>query len=275
MSPTIRFKNREFRHHFAVESYGVRIGVSANTADAIAAAKQCINNTLPLFSVLGRDERVEHRFFYVRNDSRDSLYLNGDTLLAARGRDFVLDTLASKVKLTVAEHSPGRVFVHAGSVSWKGKAIVLPGHSYRGKSTLTAELVRQGAKYMSDEYAIVDERGYIYAYPKKISVRASGGYRQTDRSIASFGGTVETGPVAASLIVVTEFKDNAKWDPKPVTQAAAILKILKHTVPIRRDPQFALSVLARLVKGAGVFTTRRGEAKEAAKKIIQLAETLG
>ena len=40
--------------------------------------------------------------------------------------------------------------LHAAAVAWQGRAIVIPGHSHAGKSTLTAALLRAGAGYLSD-----------------------------------------------------------------------------------------------------------------------------
>jgi hypothetical protein len=35
--------------------------------------------------------------------------------------------------------------------------------SYSGKTTLVSELIRAGATYYSDEYAVIDERGRVHA----------------------------------------------------------------------------------------------------------------
>jgi predicted ATPase len=44
----------------------------------------------------------------------------------------------------VATEAPRRVFVHAGVVGWKGQAILVPGRSYSGKTTLIAALMKAG-----------------------------------------------------------------------------------------------------------------------------------
>src|SRR4051794_10841773 len=44
--------------------------------------------------------------------------------------DEALDTLESEIQIHVAEHARNRVFLHAGVVGWKGKALVLPGRSF-------------------------------------------------------------------------------------------------------------------------------------------------
>ena len=71
----------------------------------------------------------------------------------------------------IAEVARNRVFVHAGVVGWKGRAIVIPGRSYSGKSTLVSELIRAGAAYYSDEYAVFDSRGRVYPFAKPLEMR--------------------------------------------------------------------------------------------------------
>src|SRR6476646_7063652 len=58
-----------------------------------------------------------------------------------------LEALEVDARHTVAALSPQRVFVHAGVVGLRGGAIVIPGASFSGKTTLVAELVRRGASY--------------------------------------------------------------------------------------------------------------------------------
>ena len=53
---------------------------------------------------------------------------------------------------------------HAGVVGWRGRAIVIPGRSHAGKSTLVAELVRRGAVYYCDEFAVLHETGRVHPY---------------------------------------------------------------------------------------------------------------
>src|SRR5262249_9105581 len=52
--------------------------------------------------------------------------------------------------------------VHSGVVAHGGRAILLPGPTSTGKSTLVAELVRRGAAYFSDEYALLDAEGRVH-----------------------------------------------------------------------------------------------------------------
>ena len=66
----------------------------------------------------------------------------------------------------MAAETRERVFVHAGVVGWKGHAIVIPGRSRSGKTTLVAELVKAGAEYYSDEFAVLDAEGRVHPFPE-------------------------------------------------------------------------------------------------------------
>ena len=64
----------------------------------------------------------------------------------------------------VAFRAPDQIFLHAGAVAYLGRMIVLPAAALTGKSTLVAALVRAGATYYSDQFAVVDEQGRVHPY---------------------------------------------------------------------------------------------------------------
>ena len=82
--------------------------------------------------------------------------------------DSVFESLESDMRLSVASGAKRRIFVHAGVVGWKGHAIVIPGRTFSGKSTLVAELLRAGATYYSDELAVLDARGRVHPFQKPL-----------------------------------------------------------------------------------------------------------
>ena len=77
--------------------------------------------------------------------------------------------LAAHAELFVAERAPDHLFVHAGVVGWEGRAIVMPGASFAGKTTLVQAWLEAGATYYSDEFAVLDRAG------QSASVRPSAG----------------------------------------------------------------------------------------------------
>src|SRR6185312_3555780 len=113
-----------------------------------------------------------------------------------------LQAFESKLALHVAAESRTFLFVHAGVVGWRGRAIVLPGRTHAGKSTLVAALVRAGATYYSDEYALVDGDGRVWPYPRPLSLRrARGPVRVRPERL----GRVGRGPLPVGLVVLCRF----------------------------------------------------------------------
>jgi hypothetical protein len=63
---------------------------------------------------------------------------------------------------------PDDLVLHAGAVVDRGRAVLLPGGSNHGKSTLTTALVADGFSYLTDEAAAIAEGLRVRAYPKSI-----------------------------------------------------------------------------------------------------------
>lgn len=61
---------------------------------------------------------------------------------------------------------------HAGVVEKGGRAVVIPGMSGHGKSTLSAGLALSGWRYFSDEFALIDlETREVIPYPRPVSLK--------------------------------------------------------------------------------------------------------
>ena len=72
----------------------------------------------------------------------------------------------------VATRTFTHLILHAAVVARNGKAIVIPGESGQGKSTLCASLVARGWRHLSDEFALLDpETLRITAHPRPISLK--------------------------------------------------------------------------------------------------------
>ena len=182
-----------------------------------------------------------------------------------------LDTLESTLHMGVAVFARRYLFVHAGVVGWKGRAVLLPGRSMTGKSSLVAALVRAGATYYSDEFAVMDHRGRVHPYPKPISVRREGG-RPCKRRAEEEGGKAGTRPLPVGLVAMTEFREGATWRPRKLTPGEAMLALLDNTVLAQYKPDVALPILERTAVGAAAIRSRRGEADELAPVLLQALE---
>ena len=156
--------------------------------------------------------------------------------------DLILDTLESDLQLHVAEQARRRLFVHAGVVGWKGRAIVIPGRSFTGKTTLVAELVRAGASYYSDEYALIDSRGKIHLTLEKELKKLDRfealivddiGYVQQSREEMEVLFTLLPHRYERRSILLTSnliFSDWERIFKDPLTTAAAIDRLVHHSV---------------------------------------------
>ena len=182
--------------------------------------------------------------------------------------------LESEIRQSVAAGAERRTFVHAGVVGWRGRAIVVPGRSRSGKTTLVAELVKAGALYLSDEFAVLDARGRVHPFAKPLSIRGPGGCDRHARSrrAEDLGGTCATRPLPVGLVVLAEHRPGATWRPERLTAGQAVLEMLAHTVPARLRPEASLRALARVVSRATVLKGERGEAGDVATLLLRSLE---
>lgn len=175
--------------------------------------------------------------------------------------------LVDDLHLSVALHADD-VFVHAGVVAWQGAAILVPGRSHTGKSTLVEALVRAGATYCSDEYARVTAEGSIAPYARPIQLRSDSGRRTVD---ATTIGAVAHHPLPPSLVLFTRFVSGASFDPEPVLPAAAALELYDNTVVAEVRPDDATSAAAHIARTATAVRTERPNAEEVAAAVLELA----
>jgi hypothetical protein len=180
----------------------------------------------------------------------------------------VLNAFEGDLQLCVAERAPRRVFIHAGVVGWNGEAILIPGRSFTGKTTLVSELVRAGATYYSDEYAVLDARGRVHPYSRPLGLRGTEDRRQKKYRAEELGGRTGVKPLPVGLIVVSKYKAGAKWRPRPLSPGQGALALLDNTVSIRRQPTVALDAVQQAVSQAPVIKGVRGEAHEVVGSIL-------
>jgi hypothetical protein len=254
-------------------SYGVRVGVRVNKPEALEMIKQylppgwkpstqSVVRRLYSFVVGGHGSRPGVRTFNV-------LYADAARIARSLNVVEVLESLEDDLKLMVAEAARRRVFVHAGVVGWKGKAIVIPGRSFTGKTTLVAELVRQGATYYSDEYAVLDERGCVHPYLRPLSIRDGESGKVQRVMAASLGGKHGTKPLRVGMVVVSNYREGARWRPRKLSAGEGALEMLANTVPARSRPEEAFSALRELVPHAQILKGVRGEASEMVDSILR------
>jgi hypothetical protein len=166
------------------------------------------------------------------------------------------------------------VFVHAGVVGWRGRAILLPGRSRAGKTTLVEALVAAGASYLSDEFAPLDERGRVHPFAKPLTIRGPGGCDRhaRRRPVSELGGRTSSRALPVGLVAFTEYRSGASFEPQELTHGRAVIDLLAHTVPARLRPEASLVALASATAGAVRLCGARGEAESTARALLRALE---
>ena len=188
------------------------------------------------------------------------LYSGPNITSSATNLEKTLDDLAANLDFAVSVSARRLLFVHAGVVGWRGRAILIPGRSMSGKTTLVAELVRGGATYYSDEFAVLDAKGRVHPYARRLALRIPGTGRVRRCSVEELGGRAGRRPLPVGLIVVTEHRPGARWRPRPLSRGQALLALLDNTVLARHRPEVAVHTLRRAVSTARAIRSRRSEA---------------
>lgn len=271
-----KLNNLDWPVGFSMKCFGVRTGVRANDS----ALLEQLRARMPADARPYKGAVVDSCFSAVlggiahgsRTRRFHLLYHNHEQLYRGHHLDRLFELYESYLRLSIAALAPRRTFVHAGVVGWKGRAILLPGRSLAGKTTLTAELVRAGASYFSDEYAVLDECGRVHPFRKPLSVRASRTARQVDVPVEEIGGHAAKRPLPVGLVVMSRYKPGATWRPRPLSPGKGALAMLEHAVNGRLVPQRVMASIHRVACEAAVVRTSRDEASEVAPRLLRMVE---
>ena len=181
--------------------------------------------------------------------------------------------LAAHAELFVAERAPDHLFVHAGVVGWEGRAIVMPGASFAGKTTLVQAWLEAGATYYSDEFAVLDRAGRVHPFARPLAIR-DGSTASTRRvPVAALGAETGTTPLPIGLVLVTSYRAGARWRPRRLTAAPTLLALMRHTVAARGNPEHSMPILKQAVSSGIAFAGLRGEARPLVSAVLRHVRT--
>ena len=248
------------------QAFGVAVGVRVNEPGIL---EMLSNRFPPGFRPqdVGKVKRLYS--FYINRRERErgvrrfhSVYSDHQLLLRSENEIDLYEEFERDVDSFIAQKSTTRVFVHAGVVGWKGRAIVIPGRSRSGKSTLVAEFLRAGATYYSDEFAVFDRKGYVHPFSRPLGFRVEGCHKQTRKTAQEFGSKTGKKPIPVGLVILTKYKKSSSWRPRTTSVGRTVLKLLANTFSARTNPERALRILVQANDGTHCLTGIRGEANE-------------
>jgi len=195
---------------------------------------------------------------------------NGVVLCAETSLQAAADFIESWAQLTVATLAKDLVFVHAGVVGWRNRAIVIPGRSLTGKSTLVLTLVEAGAEYYSDEYAIFDSEGRVHPYWRLPKLKDASGHESASRLLGSILSGPPPIPIPLGWVLICHYEAGSSWQPRRLSCGETLLGLLDNTVPLRIRPEQSVKVLAKAMVDAQGFEGPRGEAANWAQQALVL-----
>ena len=264
--------SREWPAWLSFVSFGVRIGIRATDPALLERLSPHFPpgsqvTDVPAFdgfysvSVAPPDQTGEGDPVYV-------LSAGGETLAQSADLQELCTVFEASIDRFVSLAARRWLFVHAGVVEWGGRALIIPGRSMSGKSSLVAALVRAGAAYYSDEFAVFDPEGGVHPYPRPLSLRGRGGAPPRKCPAEELGGRVGQHAIPADHVVAAEYHHDAEWKPRLLSAGETLLALLDNTVAVRRQPEFALPILRRVAAGATGIQGRRGEAAIVAGELM-------
>jgi hypothetical protein len=258
-----RLDQMEWKAGTAFESFGVRIGIRVTDATVMNRLscylpplwKGSVSPTVDfMYSLrIGRFKR-----FHI-------LYRDSTELIRTMDLDKALLRLEQALEFNIAMASKD-LFIHAGVVEWQGRAILLPGRSMSGKTTMVASFLRAGATYYSDEFAVLNSTGLVHPYPRKLRIRNTA--RREEYSLEESGTPVGSQPLRVGLVAMLQYKCGARWRPRLLSPGEAVLALLDNTLLARYRPRMSLSALSAVASSAVALKSNRDEAEKAVPLIL-------
>lgn len=187
----------------------------------------------------------------------------------------IIAAVVGSIHHAVATCSRGFTFVHAGCVAFGDTAVVLPGRSHTGKSTLVEALLASGASYLSDEYLVLTPAGEALPYIKPVSRRSDDG-RTALVSVEELGATeakdrVFTERASTALTVFTTYRPGADFEPKPMSEGEVTLGLITNSVNVRSSPETGVPAVSAFGGWSRGLSGDRGQAQPAAEMLRDLA----
>src|SRR5579872_52571 len=247
-----------------VSYHGIQIMFRANRPGVLAA----IDSTFIPGCCAAETVKSDLTYSLESDESRGTYaaYIGSRRLIQASNLDRVVDFVRSHARHAIAENSLERLFVHAGAVGWRGKAILLPGKSHAGKSLLVRELICAGALYFSDEFAVLDSDGFVHPFALPLSVRTLNGKVACHAN--ELGANTAVEPLPVGLLLFTKYKAGATFQPARLTEGRAVLELLKHIVAVRNCPRTAVRIAKSVISGCEVLHSIRGEARSITQALL-------
>lgn len=241
----------------AFESFGVRVRVTWDRPEVAAHLHDVLP---PEYVEIPMDTEAEDFGLIADAGGTYTFTRQGSPVSSDVDLEFGLMMLQTQIRILIGLNAPERIIVHAGAVAVGDRAVIFPGRSFSGKTTLVAAFLQAGATYLSDEFAVLDPEGTVHPFLTRLSVRESEDRRRSvDASEVGSAGVAPKLPLGA--IVVTTYRPGADWAPEEITRGQAALALLDNAVAAVARNAEALAVFRRATDGPLLLAGDRGDAE--------------
>lgn len=168
----------------------------------------------------------------------------------------------------LADRSQGGLLLHAAGLTWQGHALLLPGQTGAGKSTLAAWLVSRGFGYLTDELVFVpwgqnSAQGLTRPLNLKRPARPlwQTNLAASDQSAhvlstphsdlvapTLFGAVPPPGEPPLSLIIFPRYEPGSDPALRPLSRAKAGLALMQCLLNARNLPDHGFTEVTRLAR---------------------------
>jgi len=257
-------------------SYGVNIGIRASQSGAI---ERLVPFLPPRWEAIGSRRRLDILYSWVVGGKRkpnmrtfNVLYANAERVARTLRPNQMLEELQRDLRMKLVVLSRHFVFIHAGVVGWRGRALLLPARAGGGKSTLVEALVRAGAEYFSDEFAVLDKSGRVHPFAKPISVHRSSPTKNESLSVEAIGGRTAKQPARVGIILVTRYQMGARSRFREVSPGQGVLHLIRNAYAARSAPWQVLRASRNACTGAILLRGLRGEAQQVVEPLLRILD---
>lgn len=252
---------------FGIRAFDCNIRVATACLEAYTILERYLFPSLPRTDSAADQPDIVVRV--VRVGEQLQLSVEDVVVTSASRAIHLVPALIRVVDEAVIQRLTGLRAVHAGTVVLGGRALLLPGATHAGKSSLVAELLRRGATYFSDEYALIDSQGRVHPYPRPLLLR-NGCPEQVPMLAGECNAPVGDAPAPIGWILALEYQPAETWSVAAVPQSEGLLTLLRNTPHVLADSPDMVAAFQRAVAGATCYAGRRTEARDAAEEIFRL-----
>lgn len=209
---------------------------------------------------------------------------------AARAPDLITAVRAFNHELlhAVMLRHPHLLFVHAGVVAKAGRAIVLPGLSRAGKSTLVLALLRAGAQLLSDELLAYDPAtARLLPFARAVKVRDEcvgyfpsvagefvGAGEGRFLPLPALGPQGVATSARAGVLAAPQWAATGDGTPRVITAGEGLLHLARSTLNFGSQRERSIDHLAALAGASACFDLVWREPHAAADALLRCLEQI-